>query len=99
MPTRVPGGGWAKRWSVSRGASAREGSLKSPGKEVELWLAALHQEDREGPRGHGGPDPGRPQDAHRHVVGGHPQGGGPDRPPPEGRPAGGGGGGGGGGAG
>lgn len=60
-PTRVPGGSWA-----------RLVGLKFPGKEVELLLAALHQEEFGVCLGNSGMDPGQAQDAHRYVVGSHP---------------------------
>jgi len=53
-------------------------SLELPGKEVELRRAALHEENLDGPLDGGGPDPGQAQNAHRQVVGGHPEGGRPD---------------------
>jgi len=46
-PTQVPGGSWARRCG-----------LKFPGKEVELLLATLHQEDLGVCLGNGGMDPG-----------------------------------------
>src|SRR6059036_1690950 len=56
----------------------RKVSLELPGKEVELRRAALHEENLDGPLDGGGPDPGQAQNAHRQVVGGHPEGGRPD---------------------
>src|SRR6266545_4534330 len=56
----------------------RQVGLELPGKKVELRRTALHQEDLDGPANGGGPDPGQAQNAHRQVVGGHPEGRGPD---------------------
>ena len=52
--------------------------LELAGKEIELRRAALDQQDLGGPANGGGPEPGQAQDAHRQVVGRHPEGRGPD---------------------
>src|SRR5207247_8881045 len=56
----------------------REVGLELSGEEVELWRAALHEEDLDGLLEGGGPDPGQAQNAHRQVVGSHPEGRRPD---------------------
>src|SRR5882724_432304 len=55
----------------------RQVGLELPGKEIELRRAALDQKDLDGPADRGRPDSGQAQNAHRQVVGRHPESRGP----------------------
>ena len=72
---RLPPHGGRQVLEKHLGHPDRQASLELPPKEIELRRAALDEEDLDAPaQGRGDPDAGQAQDAHRHVIGSHPQG-------------------------